>query len=50
VAVLLVEQNIHLAFTVADRAYVMETGRVRLQGTTAELSQDEAVVRTYLGG
>ena len=50
VTVLLVEQNVHLAFTVADRAYVMETGRVRLQGTPAELSQDEAVVRTYLGG
>jgi branched-chain amino acid transport system ATP-binding protein len=50
VAVLLVEQNVHLAFTVADRAYVMETGRVRLEGTPAELSQDEAVVRTYLGG
>jgi branched-chain amino acid transport system ATP-binding protein len=50
VAVLLVEQNVHLAFTVADRAYVMETGRVRLQGTPAELSRDEAVVRTYLGG
>jgi branched-chain amino acid transport system ATP-binding protein len=50
VTVLLVEQNVHLAFTVADRAYVMETGRVRLEGTPAELSQDEAVVRTYLGG
>ncbi len=50
VTVLLVEQNVHLAFTVADRAYVMETGRVRLEGTPAELSRDEAVVRTYLGG
>jgi branched-chain amino acid transport system ATP-binding protein len=50
VTVLLVEQNVHLAFTVADRAYVMETGRVRLAGTPAELSRDEAVVRTYLGG
>jgi branched-chain amino acid transport system ATP-binding protein len=50
VAVLLVEQNVHLAFTVADRAYVMETGRVRLHGTPADLSRDEAVVRTYLGG
>jgi len=48
--VLLVEQNVHLAFTVADRAYVMETGQVRLTGTPAELGQDEAVVRTYLGG
>jgi branched-chain amino acid transport system ATP-binding protein len=50
VAVLLVEQNVHLAFTVADRAYVMETGRVRLQGSPAELARDEAIVRTYLGG
>jgi branched-chain amino acid transport system ATP-binding protein len=50
VAVLLVEQNVHLAFTVADRAYVMETGRVRLEGTPTELSRDQAIVRTYLGG
>ncbi len=50
VTVLLVEQNVHLAFKVADRAYVMETGKVRLTGTPAELSRDEAVVRTYLGG
>jgi branched-chain amino acid transport system ATP-binding protein len=50
VAVLLVEQNVHLAFTVADRAYVLETGRVRLAGTPAALARDEAVVRTYLGG
>jgi branched-chain amino acid transport system ATP-binding protein len=50
VTVLLVEQNVHLAFKVADRAYVMETGKVRLAGTPAELSRDEAVVRTYLGG
>jgi branched-chain amino acid transport system ATP-binding protein len=50
VAVLLVEQNVHLAFTVADRAYVMETGRVRLHGTPADLSRDETIVRTYLGG
>jgi branched-chain amino acid transport system ATP-binding protein len=50
VTVLLVEQNVHLAFAVADRAYVMETGKVRLAGTPAELARDEAVVRTYLGG
>jgi branched-chain amino acid transport system ATP-binding protein len=50
VTVLLVEQNVHLAFRVADRAYVMETGKVRLSGTPAELSRDEAVVRSYLGG
>jgi branched-chain amino acid transport system ATP-binding protein len=50
VAVLLVEQNVHLAFTVADRAYVMETGRVRLSGPPADLARDDAIVRTYLGG
>jgi branched-chain amino acid transport system ATP-binding protein len=50
VTVLLVEQNVHLAFKVADRAYVMETGTVRLSGTPAELGRDEAVARTYLGG
>jgi branched-chain amino acid transport system ATP-binding protein len=50
VTVLLVEQNVHLAFRVADRAYVMETGQVRLTGTPAELGRNEAVVRTYLGG
>jgi branched-chain amino acid transport system ATP-binding protein len=50
VTVLLVEQNVHLAFKVADRAYVMEAGKVRLTGTPAELSRDEAVVRAYLGG
>jgi branched-chain amino acid transport system ATP-binding protein len=50
VAVLLVEQNAHLAFGVADRAYVMETGGVRLTGAPAELARDEAVVKAYLGG
>jgi branched-chain amino acid transport system ATP-binding protein len=50
VAVLLVEQNVHLAFTAADRAYVMETGRARLSGTPDVLARDEAVVRAYLGG
>ena len=48
--VLLVEQNVHLAFKVADRAYVMETGQIRLAGTPADLARDEAVVRSYLGG
>ena len=50
VTVLLVEQNVHLAFTVADRAYVMETGTVRLSGTPLELAADEAITRAYLGG
>ncbi|PYM67716.1 MAG: ABC transporter ATP-binding protein, partial [Candidatus Rokuibacteriota bacterium] len=50
VTVLLVEQNVHLAFGIADRAYVMETGRVRLTGTPADLARDEEVARSYLGG
>ena len=49
VTVLLVEQNVHLAFGIADRAYVMETGRVRLSGTPADLARNEEVARSYLG-
>jgi branched-chain amino acid transport system ATP-binding protein len=50
VSVLLVEQNVHLAFTIADRAYVMETGQLRVSGAPADLARDEAVARAYLGG
>jgi branched-chain amino acid transport system ATP-binding protein len=50
ITVLVVEQNVHLAFTVADRAYVMETGQLRLAGTPADLARNEAVARAYLGG
>lgn len=49
VTILLVEQNARLALEVADRAYVMETGRVTLQGPAAELKQDPQVEHTYLG-
>jgi branched-chain amino acid transport system ATP-binding protein len=48
-AILLVEQNANLALEVADRAYVLETGRVVLEGSGSELSQDESVRRSYLG-
>jgi branched-chain amino acid transport system ATP-binding protein len=47
--VLLAEQNAAIALGVADRAYVLETGRVSLEGTGAELAGDEAVRRNYLG-
>ena len=47
--ILLVEQNAHLALSVADRAYVLETGRVALSGPAAELARDDAVRRAYLG-
>jgi branched-chain amino acid transport system ATP-binding protein len=46
---LLVEQNVHHALDSADRAYVMETGRITLEGPAAELRQDPRVERSYLG-
>jgi branched-chain amino acid transport system ATP-binding protein len=47
--ILLVEQNARLALDIADRAYVMETGRVILQGPAPELKQNPQVEHTYLG-
>ncbi|WP_428246404.1 ABC transporter ATP-binding protein [Ferrovibrio sp.] len=46
--VLLSEQNLHFAQLVADRAYIIEKGRIRYQGTMADLSQDAAVREQYL--
>ena len=48
--VLLVEQHANMALSIADRAYVLETGRVVLSGTAAELAASEAVQKAYLGG
>jgi branched-chain amino acid transport system ATP-binding protein len=48
--VLMVEQNAHLALKIADRGYVLETGRIALQGTADELADNEHVRRVYLGG
>ncbi len=50
VPVVLVEQNAELALKIADYAYVMETGRVALEGPAAELHEHEHVKRAYLGG
>ncbi len=47
--VLLVEQNATMALSVADRAYVLETGNIVLEGTAEELSRNEAVKKAYLG-
>lgn len=47
--VLLVEQNAHLALEVADRAYILEQGRVAGEGTGAALLHDKQVQRAYLG-
>ena len=48
--VLMVEQNAFLALRMADRAYVMETGRITLAGPARELAKDDHVRRAYLGG
>lgn len=48
--ILLVEQNAEMALSIADRAYVLETGTVTLAGTGRELAQSEQVRRAYLGG
>jgi branched-chain amino acid transport system ATP-binding protein len=47
--ILLVEQNLKKALSVADRGYVVETGKIALQGTSAELQADPAVRAAYLG-
>jgi branched-chain amino acid transport system ATP-binding protein len=49
VTILLVEQDVHSAFSVADRAYVLETGRVVREGPTKKLAEDPEVKRAYLG-
>ena len=48
--VLLVEQNARMALSVADRAYVLETGRVSMSGDAADLANDDRVKQAYLGG
>jgi len=48
--VLMVEQNAHAALRMADRAYVMETGRIVLEGRARDLLEDDHVRRAYLGG
>lgn len=48
--ILLVEQNAQMALSVADRAYVMETGRITLSGTGEELAKSDSVRKAYLGG
>jgi branched-chain amino acid transport system ATP-binding protein len=50
VTVLLVEQNAHMALSIAGRGYVLETGHVQLEDQAARLLQNDAVKRAYLGG
>ncbi len=48
--VLLVEQNANMALSIANRAYVLETGRITLSGPASELAASEDVRKAYLGG
>jgi branched-chain amino acid transport system ATP-binding protein len=48
--ILLVEQNANMALSIADKAYVIETGEIVLQGTAQELMNSEQVKKAYLGG
>lgn len=50
VAIVLVEQNAHMALRLANRGYVLETGKIALQGQASELLRNEHVRRAYLGG
>jgi branched-chain amino acid transport system ATP-binding protein len=47
--ILLVEQNAHKALNVADRAYVLETGKIIIAGNAKELLDDDRVRQAYLG-
>ena len=48
--ILLVEQNAQMALSVADRAYVMETGKITLAGSGKELLESDSIKKAYLGG
>ena len=49
VTLLLVEQNVRQALAIADRGYVIESGRIILEGRSARLLDDEGLARAYLG-
>lgn len=48
--ILLVEQNAQMALSVANRAYVLETGRITMSGDAAKLAESEEIKKAYLGG
>jgi len=50
ITVLLVEQNAKMALSISDRGYVLETGKIRLEGKSKELLNNEEVHKLYLGG
>jgi branched-chain amino acid transport system ATP-binding protein len=50
ISIILVEQNARMALNLANRAYVLETGKLVLEGPAGELNEDERVKNAYLGG
>ena len=50
VTILLVEQNARMSLAIADRAYVLENGRVKTKGTGKDLLTDNEIIKAYLGG
>jgi len=50
VSIMLVEQNARMALNLADRAYILETGSIVLEGDAGELAGDDNVKKAYLGG
>jgi len=50
IPIILVEQNAQLALRLADRGYVLETGKISLEGSSEELLSNERVIKAYLGG
>ena len=49
-SILLVEQNAQMALSISDRAYVLETGKIVLEGKALDLMKNEMVIDAYLGG
>ncbi len=49
-SILLVEQNAQMALSIADRAYVLETGKIVLEGPAQDLLHNDMVIEAYLGG
>ena len=49
ITILLVEQNAKMALSIADRAYVLETGHIAMEGNASELANDDRVKKAYLG-
>ena len=48
--ILLIEQNANMALSIANRAYVLETGNIAIEGAAADLAKDPRVKNAYLGG